>query len=272
MAEEAEAVVQEAAPEAVVSSQPTRDYEKEARSSGWVPENEFKGEKRPAAFVDAETFVKRGEEFQPFIKAENKRLREEMERREKEFDKRVQRLEKTTKSAFDSQQSHYERTIANLRLQKEHAVAGGDLETYRALEKEERSLKAPEAPPEAEAADPEEVFAKDNPWYGQDDELTAVANGISQAHRAKNPNASLQDNLRHTQEKVRALFPDKFGVKKPAANAHAAVDGGGEIAGARPPRGKGYGDLPPEARAACDKFVATIPGFKKETYIKEYFA
>ena len=49
MTEEITAEVAET--EAQPAPAPERDFEKEARAAGWVPEQEFKGERKPAAIV-----------------------------------------------------------------------------------------------------------------------------------------------------------------------------------------------------------------------------
>ena len=50
-------------------------FEPQAREMGWVPESEFKGEKRPAKFLSAKEFVQRGEEFLPIVRAQNRELK-----------------------------------------------------------------------------------------------------------------------------------------------------------------------------------------------------
>src|SRR5215468_11286542 len=51
--------------------------EKQARSMGWQPENEWKGKKE--VWIDAAEFVKRGETFIPFLQHERKKLRGELD-------------------------------------------------------------------------------------------------------------------------------------------------------------------------------------------------
>ncbi len=51
--------------------QAQRDYEAEARSSGWLPQDQWKGP--PEKWVDAEKFVQRGEQFLPFVQAKLKK-------------------------------------------------------------------------------------------------------------------------------------------------------------------------------------------------------
>jgi len=50
--------------------------ETKAKAMGWSPKDEFRGD--PDRWVDAETYVRRGEEFIPFLRANNKKLEEEL--------------------------------------------------------------------------------------------------------------------------------------------------------------------------------------------------
>lgn len=264
--------VTQAATEAAVSSQEqdtARDFEKEARASGWVPETEWKGERRPSKFLDAKTFVERGEELTPFIRAENKRLQERLDRQEKDFSKRLERLDKANEATRKTAQENYEREIARIGREQRAAVAEGDVEKFDALTAERGKIKAPEPIEAPEQADPESVFKEKNTWYGEDEDLTAYADGISQAYLKKHPNSTLEENLTHTAERVRAAFPSKF-TKKPAANGHAAVDGGGDFP---LPSGKSSleSKLPAEALSQAKKDVADRLYKSVDDWAKIYF-
>ena len=58
-------------------SDPT--LEDRAAQMGWVPVDKFRGD--PAHWVDAETFVKKGEEVMPILRANNRRLEEKRRKR-----------------------------------------------------------------------------------------------------------------------------------------------------------------------------------------------
>jgi hypothetical protein len=73
-------------------------------------------------------------------------------------------------------------------------------------------------------------------------------------------------------EKVREefgeAFPDAFGADPAPRQKRPAVDGGGTRRG--PMGGKSYNDLPPEAKAACDKWVKQGLIKSNEDYVKNY--
>ena len=55
----------------------TNEIETTALQMGWIPKEKFRGDE--SKWVDAETYVERGQTFLPFIKAENRKLQERLE-------------------------------------------------------------------------------------------------------------------------------------------------------------------------------------------------
>lgn len=279
MTEEATATAAEEVTTETTTEQttPARDYEAEARAQGWVPEAEFKGEKKPAQFLDAETFVKRGEEITPFIRKENQRLKEEAAKRDAEFAKRIERLEKTNRITFEAQQKAHEAEIARVKREMRAAVSSGDEAEFDRLEKVrdglEKSAPKPDEPdekltPEAELSRKQEAWRAANPWFDDDFEMQEFAIKYSDFHGRKHPNMSFEDNMKVVEAEVRKKFPDKF--KSSAANGHAAVDGGGSFSAAPVKKGLAA-KLPAEARAQAAKDVANKLYKDEEAWAKVYF-
>ena len=63
--------------EAVVTSAQPIEVQKDAERLGWIPPSRFKGD--PTRFVDADIYIKRGEEVLPIVKEQNKRLHTELD-------------------------------------------------------------------------------------------------------------------------------------------------------------------------------------------------
>lgn len=256
------------APEAVFSSPesgdiqaPERNYEAEARDMGWVPETEFKGDKKPAKFLDAKEFVERGETVLPFVQRENKRLKDELTKRDKDYEQRFEKLTKAAELTLKKQREDHEKELASLTTQREAAVKAGDVQTFKALDKQITDHKAnapqvedispadPKADPIVQAREVEAKWVDTNKdWYGKDAVMTGYANYVSQGFLAENPNITMEENLRKTEEAVRQQFPMKF--KQTGANAHAPVDSGGDPKpsdnGSKTPT---FDKLPAEAKA-----------------------
>lgn len=257
--------------EAVVSSQddaPTRDFESEARAMGWVPEAEWKGDKRPAKFLDAEAFVERGETVIPILKSQ-------LAKKDQEWADRFSKLEKMTEKTIKKQAEQHAQELAALQASREAAVEAGDVTTFRKIDKQIAAHE--KATPEllAEAKAPEQAneeavaaWRKENAWYETDDDLTEAAIGISQNILRKNPNITMAENLRQTTEKMRERFPLKLGGKT-GANGHAPVDGGA-LNGAPPRKETLFSKLPAEAQRQAKLDVANKVYANVEDWAKAY--
>lgn len=275
MTEENTAVVaDDAAPE---DKTPARDYEAEARAQGWVPEAEFKGDKKPAQFLDAETFVRRGEELTPFIRKENSKLKQELSETKAEFAKRLERIERAEKKAFEAAESRHKAEIERIRSDMRAAVEAGDTKEFDRLDKMKDGLEkaAPKMEEPAKQTPEQEFEAKrdkwigENPWFNTDFDLRKFTMEYSEFYGSANPAKSFEEVMKVTRDEVEKRFPEKFGGKKP--NGHAAVDGGSDFSGVFKGNGKSEADLPAEARAAGERFVKQGLYKDLKAYAKEYF-
>jgi hypothetical protein len=238
-----------------------RNWDAEAREMGWVPEAEFKGEKKPAKFLDAKEFVERGETVLPFVQRENKRLKDELAKKDREYEDRFSRLSKTTEASLKALKTQHERELAALKGQRDAAVQKGDVAEFRRLDKEitDHQANAPgemEKPAETQekAQEVQSAWQKNNDWYGKDAVMTGYANYVSQGFAQANPQITMEENLRLTDEAMRKQFPTAF-KNKTDANGHAPVDSGGEPkpTGSKTPL---FDKLPQEAKAQAQKDVA----------------
>jgi hypothetical protein len=244
-----------------------RDFESEAREMGWVPESEFRGAKDK--WKPAEQFVTEGENFIPFLKANERKLRRELKEKEQEVSTRVAKMERMLQSNFEREAANYKARIAELEARQIEAVKAGDTDEFKRLKTEINKTPIPEEPDVGGTVTPdnlEEKFAAENPWYGQDEDLTSYAQGYSQRIAQKHLDdhgveMPMADNLKKVLAKVRATFPAKFRDAAPG-NGHAAVDGGGNF-GAPPAKSDPFARLPAEARAQAKADMAKYPTFFK---------
>lgn len=249
-------------PETQQGDQPQeRDYEAEAREMGWVPEAEFKGDKKPAKFLDAKEFVERGETVLPFVQRENKRLKEQIEKSAKDHEARFEKLSRMAEKTLEAERQRHARELAALQGQRDAAVQKGDVAEFRRLDKEitDHQANAPgevEKPVETQekAQEVQTAWQKNNDWYGKDAVMTGYANYVSQGFAQANPQITMEENLRLTDEAMRKQFPTAF-KNKTDANGHAPVDSGGEPkpTGSKTPL---FDKLPQEAKAQAQKDVA----------------
>lgn len=272
------------APEAVVSSPeavteaPARDFDAEAKEMGWVPESEFRGPKE--RWKPAQQFVEDGENILPIVRAENKRLKAEIDKINADYATRFERLDKAAQVTIKAAKAQFDRDLAALQTKREEAVAAGDVQAFKAAEKQitDHTANAPkvedfEEPKAAPTAtDNDTVLATwqdTNKWYGTDDILTEAAIGISQRLLMQNPTITMAENLRRTDEELAKRFPLKFG--KSGANGHAPVDSGGDPKS--PPRtGTLTAKLPSEALSMAKQAVQDGTYKSTEDWAKVYFS
>ena len=251
------------ASEAVVSSQEQgRDYEKEAREAGWVPEAEWKGDRKPSKFLDAETFVKRGEEVAPFIRKENQRLKEAMEKKDRDYAERFARLEKVNKATFDAQERAHKAEIDRVKREQRAAAESGDLKEFDRLENVKSSLEKQAPKPETvqQADTGKDLEARrtawraENPWFDDDYDLQQFVVSYSTFYGDRHPEMSFEEVMKVTTAETKKRHPEKFGGAR--SNGHSAVDGGGNFSGTgSSPLDK----LPAEARAQAQKDMKAYP-------------
>jgi hypothetical protein len=260
------------------------NYEAEARKQGWKPREEFDGPSdkwRPA-----KEFVDRGNEDPRILRSRVDKLdklyegvkrqwQSDLSAKEKEFNERVERLNRVSELALKSQRETYERQIESA---KRAAVAEGDAERYDELTQHQTAVKQqwaaedkevlPQAQPApkpngvAPAPLPEvDSWMKRNTWFNKDPALTDEATAYEDYLAKARPGLSLEERLEETRKHVVAQFPHKFGKKAAAMNgASEARRGASPVEGSQ--RGASGGDsdggfsqLPKEARDQFKAFV-----------------
>jgi hypothetical protein len=255
---------------------PARDFDTEARELGWLPKEEFKGD--PSRWTDAETFVKKGDEVMPLIKAQNKRLKREIDDLKKQFRQASAHFSKAEERAYD-------RAIADLREKQEAAVESGDLAAHREVSKEIDALskEMPGKPPLAtkeQATEAWDEFREENSWYDRANLASASEIDVNarlyydrmvEKHLAKTEEMPPADFFGFIGDLVREKYPlvgRKPAREKPPSDVAPAT-------GARPPnRGKTWADMEPEERRIgerlAEKWVKSGLLKSKDDYLKSY--
>lgn len=268
-----------------------RDYEYEASHKGWKPESEYTGP--DGKWVDAKTFVERGERFTKKLESEIDTLK-----------RQVQAFEGTKaqfRKFFDDQMSKRDKehadAIQSLRLQRSQATREGDDELALQLEdrieatrKQQQALKD-----EATAAADErtegvsasvgnepnsvldEFIADGNDWFKNDEVLAKHAIAVGKQFRQQGEKAIGRKFLELVKEQVRADFPRRFKEldattatpqrQSAAGSAGRAGTGNSDSATG----GKTERDLPPEDLAVMRQFIKDGL-YTKETFLKSYFS
>ena len=260
-----------------------QEVQKEARMFGWVPREEFRGSDEE--WVDADVFVKRGKEINPILRKNNELLMKKLDEKAKEIDSikaSVEEFKKFQKESFERKQVELEVQIAELKAKKREAIAEGNgdlvvdiddqIDEIKEAQREakQEAAKKPEEP--AKSADiPEDpslqAWLGRNQWFGQDTEMTDVANGLGASVRRQFPHLSGQAFLDKLDEKISEYFPHKVLGNKARGSA---VDSSGDVRGGSGSGKKSYDNLPADAKAACDRFIKNGWIKNKQEYVDNY--
>ena len=263
---------------------PEVDYEKEARVQNWVPQEEFKGNQDD--WISAKDFVERGKQINPILRANNERLLRELDKTKQqmaEFKTTAEEFKKFQKDSYTRDVAALETQISELREEKKQAISAGDGEKTIQIEdkidalKEEKAAakqeqKEEKATPTTTATDPDLArWVEDNRWYAKDTSMASVANSEAERVHLLHPDLRGKDFLDKLDEALEQVFNlEKIGRKAktpPRTMVESAGAGGGKSTSKTD---KGYDNLPPEAKAACDRFIKQGLIKTREQYVNEY--
>lgn len=263
------------------------DVQSRARAMGWVPKDQFRG---PAEnWRDADEFVRRGEEELPILRERLRSTTREIENMKRDFDSRITMLTKTSAVALQRQREELEAAYDNAMRQ---ATASGDVERFDQLNRDKRQAiynhdqrvrdaiegdtqqqrqqqyQAPQQNGQQRPLPPEvSEWIDRNPWFNRDPELQSVAAGYSRKLEIERPHLTLQENLAATERYIKEQrYADRFG----GAQRGAQVEGGSRVSSGDSRR-MGASRLPPEAKAAAERFIKQGLYKSMDDYAKVYF-
>jgi hypothetical protein len=245
------------------TSPEARDYEGEARSHGWTPKDEFKGD--ATRWVDAETFIKRADEVMPFLKKQNAALK-------RDIDDMKRQLRQASAHFGKAEERAYQRAVSELQAKHDQAVDEGDKVAANRVVAELRTLEkdfattAPAAVPD-DAPTPDQLRAEladwvaSNDWYGADDTKTKYADMQAEL---MGPADQWPDGRKAWFAALEKRVADKFTARKaPITNGTGQPTPSGR-------GGKSFNDLPAEAKRMCDKWVKSGVIKSRDDYVRTY--
>lgn len=232
-----------------------QSVEDRAAAMGWRPKEDWKGD--TSGWIDAETFVERGEKIMPVLKSNMGRLEETNASLARELADLKVKYE-----GFKGFQDNFKaQALEQARAELREAAADGDVERFDKVQKQIDATQAQE--PNTEATD---AWAKRNPWYETDVEMTVYANQADQVIGKRR--LSVEEHLAALDQEMQSKFPDKFG--NPQRDAAPAVEGGVNVVKRTAGGKKGYDDLPPEAKQMCDAFIKDGLIKDRKEYVDSY--
>ncbi len=254
-------------------SQEQIDLEARAKRMGWVPKEDYHGPEEN--WRSAEEFIAVGENIQSVLKDRLRKSDDQVVALTKEIGDLKGTMKEFAEHHSKVEKRAYERALKELKDQQRKAVEEGDTAAYdRAareiedLSKDAETPKVPEHKPGPEEDPAFKSWSAENSWYDNDMVLAGFADNTAAPFIARTrPDLRGRAFFDAVTEAVKERFPDKFTNTRRAKPS--AVEGAGEVAEPKKTGKKTYADLPPEARAACDRFVAQ--GLvTKDQYVKDY--
>lgn len=257
-----------------LSGGPTPEQVAEAKSLGWAPKEQWRGE--ADKFVDADVFLQRGLGIHHVRReaVEAKGKAEQLAADNARMAAELKALTATVGAIEESREADLEaaRKEEKARLQTDYAEALKDGDHVRAAEiagemAENAALnKAPEktatttTTEERPALHPEVVaWNSENTDFMTDRRRVALANVVANEMRAagdKRIGRAFLDDVRKEVETSMGTPARPGGQSK----VEGDKGGGGNRGGGGGGGGKSYADLPAEAKAACDKQAARLVG------------
>lgn len=279
--------------------------ESQAREMGWRSKEEFRGDE--AKWVDAATFVEKGEHVLPIVRATADRLRGDLTRTNSELASVRQALVESQKTIETLERYHQddvkqkvEKAREKLKAELVAANQSGDHVAVADITEEMTRLNAAEVTAEANPPQkksngdgrpatvvdhtnhPEFIAWKnDNPWFLADPAKTALAYAATDRLRAagdtRTGRAFLDAVSVEMANDVARLAGRPAPSKMEGGRGGAGSGNGGGGGGAR---AKTYADLPADAKAACDGYERDLVGpnrrYKdadawRKSYTEQYF-
>ena len=251
-----------------MAAEPGRDYEEEARSQGWKPKEEFGDDDK---WVDAKTFVERGEQFVGILKPRIDKLERKLQYQEqvnRDIANQYKRLEESEKR----KRQQLEEELVALRKK---AIEENDGEAFEEADTQLNQLRQNKSPDTNTEATPPSWFNDwmvDNAWYGKDTVMRSVADGIAQELRDAGTYLTGREFMDAVSERVKAELPHKFENPRKARQSDPDVEPTGGRKTTVNSDAATWDNLPAEAKKECTRLIKEGVIKSKEQYAEIYYA
>jgi hypothetical protein len=243
--------------------------EAEARSQGWVPQDEWQG--NPSDWRDADAFVEKGKQVTAI-------MRKKLAGKDREIEdlKRMVEAQGTTVGELRDyiagvEQKAYDRAVANLKAQRKDALANGDFAGAADVEEQIDLLKEAKAgvpevkkPAKVEQQQEQQIhpdvarWMQSNPWFNEQngeavDYANARAARLLAQYKAQGVEKAPLEILQEVSVAVGTRFPELFDTP-PAMFDSSSAGGRGQAGAPKGGKGRGFNSLPADAKAQFQRF------------------
>ncbi len=190
--------------------------ESKASTLGWRPVDEFKGD--PADWRPAKEFLDRQSLFDKIrsVKDENYHLKRDLETI-KGYVERMSDIE-------------YKKALRDLTAQRREAIKDAEPEKVEELDTQIDELKETRQTVKQEATTVHPAFVKwqeEQQWYGKDAELRREADSLGVGYSSTHKGAPPEEVLDYVTDRIKKMYPEKFGEQEVQTRRGPAVEGGG---------------------------------------------
>lgn len=240
----------------------------EAEKMGWTPKDQFRGD--PSKWRPADEFVERGKTMLPIVNAKVKK-------QERQIADLQAGLREFGEFHAKTAQREYAHALATLRQQRADAISSSDGVTFDRVDSEIKSLE--KQPPVNQSKQQQGVPSPEfDEWLGrnrwaEDETMQNIGVAVGAKLRSENPGIEDVALLDLVAKEIKQRFPEKF--ENPRRATAPSVEGG---APAARKGGKGFADMPADARAACERMARNAYSDKpaeaakfKAQYVKSFF-
>jgi len=277
---ELDEVVEVEKPEAEAEKPEAADTESRARKYGWHPKDEYEASGRdPAKWVDANEFIRRGEEELPVLRERNRTLERKYTGLEKKLEEGHGLLRDLVKNQNERERKAVEKALKEAEGKRREAISVGDvaateslseeIEEYRDTLKAKPPVETRQNRDQGNADIPQEVieWAEANPWFNENKKMNAIA-VAEYGDLVGDKSLTETQRLAKVKAEVVKRFPEHFSNGR--RTQPAAVESGNGAA--RSGKGlKGWNDIPPDDRAIAERLIKSGAVKDRAAYAKDYF-
>lgn len=245
-----------------------QDYEGEAKKQGWVPKEQYKN---PDKWVDAKTFVERGEAFRPALNAKFKEAEAKIAEQNRKLAEQEAAIERSNRLYERLAEKATQDAIEKNAQERKVAWEQGDDARYNELDRQRDNIPnqfkvEPVKKAEVFTPDPHvSKFQQENTWYGSDLILTNTANQLDASLIQSGRFPSVEARHAEVKRQIIEAFPHKF--ENPNRTKPNALGGGRNPA--KTSIKKGWDAMPEADKKMAAGFLRG--GKSKDDYATEYW-
>lgn len=248
------------------------EVEQKARGMGWLPEAEFRGKKEH--WVDAEKYVKRGEEFIPFLQADRRRLEGDLTSIKGKVTELETQLKDATETITALKEFRTELNKERVQDLKANLVDGikqaredGDVEKEESLRtKLNEATESLKTPPKVETKQQDVTqlpewrdFIAENSWWNDDVVMRSASIEISKQMAASGKLDGLSNAARFAA--IAKATKERFHVDEtPPRSSKVEGSKGGSTQQSDNSEERGYNDLPADVKQGAEDFEKRLVG------------